>query len=837
MPASWPDSPGLLCSPVKAEGGMMMLMDESLSMRMPTRGSVQKGKRSKHIARPNPLQDASESIDDEELEKLAWKAMDEQNAKQTELSSSSPLPFAQMSPNIEIRKKRSPRKSRMERAEAEVDGVDATEPVASNVGSSRPSNAEPDRDSPFGSKLLKADDHSRKVSADPRHGQSVQAAHTTDSRNAQVPTAPFKESREERRVRLGLSTSRREQKQPVPAPRSPTAKTFAPSPLRKQVVATTPTPPAESSSKRRLTSLLAFSPSKCRHLPKVDFLSASVVGSKDSEEVKGQGIRKARQSKAKDMMNDIQDQSSELLRIMGKSPSPKRKSSKPSSKLEAGQNGANDEGLVIDVATERQRTEHGHEPEQDEMIGTGWDVPTDGMMHEAAGNERHFEDDQVQDEMDLSDDKESAENFVPPSALHGQEEQEQGDLDNAEPQAAAIPLAQSSMESELTQRTHQAGSSVFVQSTAKTHAEKPTEAKAVEGRKSRRISSIVEREAGAPNIDRNANDAKEPIEEDVQSSTTQHKGAIGKQDIYETESARSRLAAALSTNEPTSGRRTVVRRKASAPEQASQEGSASTRDVAPRKPSDGPKAPAGFRITSAGSLVPIATTSCALRPSRTEAASRAHVARRDQDAAEKSDQKAMAKSAKPAIQGVPAYLKRRREQLAKEEEEDMKRRLEAIRQTELRRTTVDHPGSGNANGAVESKATSQSALRRSRKDLPQALMGPRPKRQKADASSTATSQAKPFISALSARSAERSAWESRRQAREALLEAERQRAREERERVEAEELVKERQRRVHVVEPVPRDLHVTHSSSSVPARGRKKSETASKTVASSRGRQ
>ena len=126
-----------------------------------------------------------------------------------------------------------------------------------------------------------------------------------------------------------------------------------------------------------------------------------------------------------------------------------------------------------------------------------------------------------------------------------------------------------------------------------------------------------------------------------------------------------------------------------------------------------------------------------------------------------------------------------------EQDAELQRQIQEIRAKEL--------------GGGAEAGTSNGKTRASRySTLPLGLQGARPVKTPR---SVPTSSSSAFVSATSARLAERATWETRRAAREALLEAEREKAREEREIREAEELKQERARRIPKANPIPEDIY------------------------------
>ncbi|CAO1627517.1 unnamed protein product [Parajaminaea phylloscopi] len=229
--------------------------------------------------------------------------------------------------------------------------------------------------------------------------------------------------------------------------------------------------------------------------------------------------------------------------------------------------------------------------------------------------------------------------------------------------------------------------------------------------------------------------------------------------------------------------------------------------------------PEGFRLSSTGSLVAVARPqprSTATGSSEQPFAPSAQHLAKLLAAAEEAERLRRSRVEYKA-HDVPAYLERRRLELKMEEEQQLQRQIEAVRAKELGQPAAGEGAGEAANRRRTIPATSRSAV------LAPALMGRPPATSHAavakvpERSDTRSGPAagsskpapRPFVSATSTRLAERAAWENKRAARDALLEAERAAARAERERREEEELKKERARRIPKANPVPREIYGT----------------------------
>ncbi|PWN24297.1 hypothetical protein BCV69DRAFT_280190 [Microstroma glucosiphilum] len=184
--------------------------------------------------------------------------------------------------------------------------------------------------------------------------------------------------------------------------------------------------------------------------------------------------------------------------------------------------------------------------------------------------------------------------------------------------------------------------------------------------------------------------------------------------------------------------------------------------------------PLGFRKTSTGNLVPLPPSA---EPAAYVPASE-HFAKLLAQA-EEEEKRLRSRSEAVKAHGLPGYLAKRREEIEKESAEMLKREVELMREKELRGLA----GSGGA----------------AKKLLPNGLLGARPP----PTTKAAPTKVQPFISSLETRQQERRAYESKRAARDALLEQERAKVREEKRRLELEEVKRERERRIPKANPVP----------------------------------
>lgn len=205
-----------------------------------------------------------------------------------------------------------------------------------------------------------------------------------------------------------------------------------------------------------------------------------------------------------------------------------------------------------------------------------------------------------------------------------------------------------------------------------------------------------------------------------------------------------------------------------------------------------PTAPAGFRVTSSGQLVPQHTASVFSFDADGAAASgRSSMTARQKEmldakrakevAANNMRTETKARSGYKA-NGVPEWLKQRKDQLQAEEEERVKKQMELVRQKEL----ADGKGKRKAASANKKAAATGTSGRKA---------------------TMAKTVAKPFVSSLEARAAERAEWEAKRKANEEAIEAARQEAREEKLRQEEEEYKEARKRAVPKANPVPEWLY------------------------------
>ena len=196
--------------------------------------------------------------------------------------------------------------------------------------------------------------------------------------------------------------------------------------------------------------------------------------------------------------------------------------------------------------------------------------------------------------------------------------------------------------------------------------------------------------------------------------------------------------------------------------------------------------PSGFRLSSTGHLIPVvvstrfsfdadaafASASTALTK-RQRAVLTAKQEKADQQKATTSQTKAKAEYKANA---VPDWILKRKEQLKEEEERRLALEMKWVQEKEL---------GSKRKACVEKKNA----------------VNPPPRGAKAVAKVKLSSR--PFVSSTEVRLTERAEWEKKRQANENAIEAARSKAREERERIEEEEIKELRRRAVPKANPVP----------------------------------
>ncbi|EPQ30356.1 uncharacterized protein PFL1_01882 [Pseudozyma flocculosa PF-1] len=188
-----------------------------------------------------------------------------------------------------------------------------------------------------------------------------------------------------------------------------------------------------------------------------------------------------------------------------------------------------------------------------------------------------------------------------------------------------------------------------------------------------------------------------------------------------------------------------------------------------------------FRQMANGELVPITSLEAAGFQLSTDArgAQHATIARQRLEKQEEERKRKAAYKANP----IPEWMRKRKQELEREEEERLQAELEEARQQELTRQKKKRVA-----------ASSLAADRGARS----------PKKQK--------TVAVPFVSSVDARLAERQRWEDKRRRKEALIEAEREKARREREAKEEEEYREARKRTVVKANPLPGYLNYAVSN-------------------------
>ncbi|KAN0064751.1 hypothetical protein ACQY0O_001808 [Thecaphora frezii] len=198
-----------------------------------------------------------------------------------------------------------------------------------------------------------------------------------------------------------------------------------------------------------------------------------------------------------------------------------------------------------------------------------------------------------------------------------------------------------------------------------------------------------------------------------------------------------------------------------------------------------------FRQTATGELVPISSLEAAAFRLSTDARGAQHAAA-VKIRLEKQEQERKQKATYKA-NPIPEWMRKRKEELEKAEEERLQAQLEEARQLELNKQ--------------KKKRVATSSL----------VASASPKKQR--------TVAKPFVSSVEARLAERQRWEEKRKRKEALIEAEREKARRVREQREEEEYREARKRSVIKANPLPDYLHYAVTTSTSTGAGSKASST------------
>ncbi|CAO1623166.1 unnamed protein product [Sympodiomycopsis kandeliae] len=278
------------------------------------------------------------------------------------------------------------------------------------------------------------------------------------------------------------------------------------------------------------------------------------------------------------------------------------------------------------------------------------------------------------------------------------------------------------------------------------------------------VESMLEEKQSTPRRQTRATAQKTPSPSKTKSSAFKETRAnkVSDQVRHDAKKAATRSKTALA-------KASTVEKKPAA-KVSSSSSSLSTR----RMPSTLQDIPEGFRMTSTGSLVPCVPTLDEGEPIPF-APSLSHQAKL-QKAIEEEERIRKERSQVKAHQ-VPDYLKKRRQELEAEREAELQREIDSIRQSE--------------------------GQRHSKRQISESLMGNKPRTR----TTSTTTSGKPFVSSLELRNQERQAWESKRKAREDLLENERSKARDERLKREEEELRLERERRVIKAHCVPEHIY------------------------------
>lgn len=962
-----PASPGLTLSPIKAN--TTLLMDQSFgegsngsssSSSILSATSVRPKKASARRSNSHN-QRRFEDLDDAELEELAWKENQKDIIAQSpppaapSARTSAPMsPLLAMSPNIEVRKKRSPRKVTIQESSSPFPftkvvadapeeklasaGLATSKPLSSSSSSSVADKAPrvsrtatatttttsrlPRRQTTLAPSEVQTASSGNKVDED-----DVQQRVASDQRKgARSTSGEQKETREERRRRLGLVDQPKpmshaqpsataaappvpsvQQPLPPPPPLTTSAATavplsptrtrsyqpFAPSPLRCEVTLSSP--------KRRLTSLLEFSPSKGR--------KTFEYSSND---------------------DDVQEKPSELLRILGKSPSPKRKRSSarqvqlsedssswlpaaadqlqvdlPSSDVQP--TVASSQGITsfeAEQAGEMISSDPLNSTEQ--VVAESNSCPLDSSATDTLGEVLQV----PSESATASGDVESVMQTPTSSSSPAHDRTMPVDPSLSSRSRAATPVRRSPRRSSkgpvhtrpqgpqaspaaarkvnkattTTTTTTRAAPSVET-IRAKAH-ESPAEGLSKPSQRAASTSPVKVARAGKvktgmvaiepprPQPSRSSNEKIEKRKM-APSPRAAKKASMRRNSTVLADAKgiliRQKMAAASPKPMKKSVIRSSIQKPATATKAASQAVPAVKRKLAvfhqdlsipvacrPRKvqvkssesanaTSSNTDVPEGYRLNSAGNLVvaaPRRRSTSRATAAQPYAPSAQHLAKLL--AAAEDAERLRRSRAEFRAHGVPKYIAERRRELKQEEDEQLQRQIEAVRAREL---GLDGGERGAAATASQAAMPVSSPLKKSSM-LPPALMGltasskqsgrgarsspssgpgpdpgPDPDTAAEPASlgqqpkpSSSTTSSRPFVSATSIRLAERAAWEAKRAARDALLEAERAAARAERERLDEEELKRERERRVPKANPVPKEIygHVMTSTATAP---------------------
>ncbi|PWN29533.1 hypothetical protein BDZ90DRAFT_112931 [Jaminaea rosea] len=891
-----PDGDG----PAIGDGSMTMLMDQSLRF-SPVKGGkrARKGlmpQKRKSFQQNEEKQGQLDDLDDAELSRLAWGEAASSGpqegtaAKHEQVHSpfSSPagsqaqdLPLAAFSPNVEVRRKRSPRKTATPKFDTEGwsshDDLAADETLAAaNAPLPEPvkrpapvahvasvSQALP----PPASKLpTRAKPRATSIAALVAGARAAKASSSSSSSSSsQHQQQEKKEGREERRKRLGLD---------VPPATAATGSTH-------QANAASSSPAPSSPPKRKLTSLLSFSPSKGKNIAPVPVgnLDRAATASSSSDLMSSSPLRRKEKRQGP-------ERSSDLLSLMGKTSSPQKHATagvarttasaaaEPTAAVERFSDIAEDEKEHHRIEEDIEEVEEVVEQETAAVL-EGAELAEVEMELDATSEAQEQDDLEVKDDMtaeEAIDEQEGGER----TSIHGDAEEAEQELDvkaeqfdehveddvhvpfavpQQEPAAAGIEevpspaaaiigtpassrprrrssrlsssaLTGSASTNDLATALSQAETKVAIESAAVATSKPPatrrtrssmTHSASTGGKSSRqaiaaRDAKLAVAESKATRVYRErkaaaaaaaaAEEAREVARPaTLSASADMSKAIIGSSSpAKRTKVTRSAVALPAAKEEAidakptrrTAGRAALGKGKAGTQRQtASRAGSANQ-----STPTD-LDVPAGYRVTSTGQLVPTAASSTATVPSASSrtrrtapvASSVSYTPSAAHFSSLLSATEASATSSSSRALGagdVPAYLARRREEVQREVDDELARRIEKARRDELARSGARGSSSRFAH-------------------LPPALMGP-----KGSSSSSRTAAPAPAPpSALSQRLESRRAWETSRRARDALVEAERAAAREERERLEAEELRKERERRCPRANPVPEEIYGT----------------------------
>ncbi|CEH12617.1 hypothetical protein CBOM_00591 [Ceraceosorus bombacis] len=226
--------------------------------------------------------------------------------------------------------------------------------------------------------------------------------------------------------------------------------------------------------------------------------------------------------------------------------------------------------------------------------------------------------------------------------------------------------------------------------------------------------------------------------------------------------------------------------------------------------------PAGYRLSSTGTLVPLAQSSSFTFSERANRAKKAHLQSKKRDEKQTSSSSGRRRAGEeddkkgPKANPVPAWLLRRKEELARLEQERLDLQRRRVREEELGKSSRRAKTTSSVTRSSKAPGTASSSTHANAK-ASKSHTGPGP---------CPASAPVPFVSSIEARLQERAAWETKRRAHEEELERERERAKRMRVEMEEEEDRRERKRRNPKANPLPQAIYGTFTTTTTTTRSK-----------------